>query len=554
MKKNNWQCIATLIALLIGVTTTGFAQTDRDLLNQLVEEDQKAISALVLYPEDVRMAILEASIYPEALIKMEAVQTETSKSFRNLMETHPRSTQEMLWDLTRYPDLIGLLTANEDASRGDLNRLLVNYPEVAKERAITAHRSYFPELVAIYEFQLEAERTFAALMQEYPTKTRDALQQLVEMPEVLTILTDHIRLTILVGDLYQKDTNWLLAELDRLNLEVAQKQAKELEEWKESLENNPEAKEQLTASAEAFGEEHYNDDDLYYGDDLYYDGEEEEYYNDPEIAKEDVIVEHHYHYSYPYWLGYPHWYYFARWRPYPYWYDWGFYYGPGRSMVIVGLPSYYFMNWYFYHPYHHYRWGYLSAHFVDYSYYGPRTIGNPIVRGVNGFRHRNEAVVTETWLRRDDKLVRRFEEFGTFETARIRHNNVRPQNPLSQKEYLERHNNRFPETRKVTPNTTEQKTFREPVYPRTYQPTVPTRKPKVDSKQRPPVQRLPNVRERTTKPKQVPRVNQGRERHKNIWDQSRSSRQQVRPRVTPQVRKAPTPTRKTTPRVKRNKN
>ncbi|HSY77684.1 MAG TPA: hypothetical protein VK890_12540, partial [Bacteroidia bacterium] len=65
----------------------------------------------------------------------------------------------------------------------------------------------------------------------------------------------------------------------------------------------------------------------------------------------------------------PTWYPYEYWYPYPYWYDWGFYYGPYGSMVVFGFPSFYFTNWYFYHPRHWHRYPHLGSAYVHH-YYG----------------------------------------------------------------------------------------------------------------------------------------------------------------------------------------
>ena len=183
-----------------------------------------------------------------------------------------------------------------------------------------------------------AEDAFSAILEAYNEVTQANLRRLSELPEILTILTDNIRVTLLVGDLYAKEPEWVLHKADSLNLVVARQQAEELDDWKESLQNDPQAQDELLASAESFAKEFDYDDE-------YYDWDDEGWQSD-EVTGE-VIVRHHYYHHYPYWFGYPHWYGYPCWRPNPYWYDWGFYIGPARSIVVVGLPSFHFTNWYF---------------------------------------------------------------------------------------------------------------------------------------------------------------------------------------------------------------
>ena len=398
------------------------AQTEKELLAQLIAEDQDAINALVLYPENTRMAILEATLYPEALIKLESIQTQTSTAFQELLGDYSKDIQQMIWDLTRYPDLIHRLAKTDGAAA--VNNVLKDYPDVIHQRAKEASRNYHHRLVKIDNLYQSADSAFKTLLSNYAPKTQDALQHLIALPEVLTILTENIRLSILVGDLYQQDPQWIIRQADSLNLEVARQNAQEMEDWKQSLEDNPEAMEELQASTEAFAEEYGYDDE-------YYDWEEDDVYYDNEVR--EVVVRHYYEYSYPYWFSYPSWYYYPRWRPYPFWHDWGFYYSSPRVVVVIRLPSFYFTNWYFYHPHHHYYWPHLSSHFVHH-YHGHRSFGSSITTGVTVWRSQNREIITDTWLKDERSLPKRFKEYGDFETARRKYNKKYPQKEISQEE------------------------------------------------------------------------------------------------------------------------
>ena len=86
-------------------------------------------------------------------------------------------------------------------------------------------------------------------MSRYSVATQQATNELVKMPEVLSILVDNIDQTILVGDIYKNDPAWVEEKATSLNLEVARRQAEELEDYKKQLEKDPEAyQEMLDAS------------------------------------------------------------------------------------------------------------------------------------------------------------------------------------------------------------------------------------------------------------------------------------------------------------------
>ncbi|MCB0596860.1 MAG: hypothetical protein H6557_22125 [Lewinellaceae bacterium] len=561
--------------LLMGASAILSAQPGESLLAQLAEEEKDAVNALAMYPEDTRLAILESSKYPEALIKMQRIQTQTSTSFQGLLQAYPQSTQEMIWDVTRYPGLVERLVSEGRGSQANIRGILRDYPEAVEENALSSGMQYLPLLEEINQVQRSADEAFNTLLRDYPPDVQNALNTLLGLPEVLTILTDNIELTLLVGDLYRRDPALVLHKADSLSLEVARQNAQELEDWKAELESNPEAAKELEASAEEFAAEYGYDDDYYDypDDDVYYDEPGRTY-----------VVENHYYYNYPYWFGYPYWYAYPRWRPYPYWYDWGFYYRPGRTLVILHLPSYYFTNWYFYHPNHHYRYPHLSAHFVRHYQHHPRS-GGSITTSVTGWRNNNREVITRNWIEDDNRLVERFREYGRFESERETYNRNNPTRALSQQEYLEKNANRYTELEKRVKQDRE--IYQEPAYaprdkapvrePEIRQPNIPKQEPRVEPKApeparqprtkaepretvkqpntrvepkervepAPPPRQEPQKREQATTPerkptpkteppqtREIPKVEQGRDYHKNRWEE---------PKPAPQPRTAPPP-------------
>lgn len=544
--------LAMLGFLLIALAAK--AQSQEELLAQLLEEEQGSIEALALYPEDTRTAILEASKYPEALIKLESVQSKTSESFRNLMESYPKETQKMIWDLTRYPGLVAILANNPGK---DPQNLLDEYPAVIHQRALDAYYKYPNLLSEIDYLNREWDLTFNKLIDKYPLSMQDAFRELVDLPEVLTILTENIRMTILVGDLYRHHPIWLLQQMDSLNLAIAREKAKETADWKQSLENDTQARNEFTASATAFANEYGYDDDYYaYDDDTY------GYYSEDRAE----VVEHYYYHHYPYWFGYPSWYMYPRWRPYPYWYDWGFYWGPSHVIIVIDLPSFYFTNWYFYYPQHHHHYPHFSSHLVNH-YYGHRTSSNSVTVGVENWRNRNREVVSNEWLESSRNRPEGFSEFGHFEEARQKYNRSHADKPLTQREYLDKNQKKYKtltsnvlsekpavrEERSRTAPSVKKETepsVRPPEKQEQTRKTEPSEKPKTDIP-------LPKTEPRQkTEPKAIPKVDKGSEHHRNTWEKSkpkveRNETAPARPKTT--APKTSTPKKSPAPKPNSNK-
>ncbi len=546
------------LILLIGFSQMAYAQSDKELLAQVAAENQMAVNALVLYPQETRQSILEATLYPEALIKLESIQKTTSESFKNLVEQYPQETQETIWDLTRYPELIPNLVQLGFDQSSEVDLLTNNYPEIIHSRIWDAYSNHFTLLVRINELQQSANRAFGILLSDYPGPAQEAFSTLIDLPEVLTLLTENIRLSILVGDLYRADPEWLLHKTDSLNMVVARQNAQELEDWQESLKEDPEAKQELETSAKEFAEANAYDD-------LYYDGEEA-YANEAQTQ----IVEYHY-YHYPFWFGYPYWYTHPRWRPYPVWYDWGFYFYPDRRISVVYLPSYYFIDWYFRYPHHHYRHPRLSAHFIRYYQRHPRS-NNSICNNVYRWQNSNKKIITDDFLKPDRDLVNRVKEYGKFESERVTYNTKNRTNPKSPTEFLEQNRRKYPALEKTVPKTKPEVATKRPTTvspkpqpntkPRTVTPPkseVPKTKPEVVPKRpttispkpqpntklrtvTPPKSEVPKTKPAPVNRQPVPKVEEAKKYHESTWEKSR---QKQVPRTSPQV---PTPsTKKSTP-------
>ena len=531
------------LAGLILIISTASAQHEKELLTEIFEEDRAAIDALVLYPKETRLVILETASSPQALIKLERIQQKTSAQFKDLLEKEAKATQQIIWDLTRYPNLVNRLIFEGDKKKKKIEQVLQNYPSIIHERAMDAGRNHYDLLVQIDELNQSSKKAFGLVLKDFPVNTQKALRTLVELPEVLTLLTDNIQLTILVGDLYQKDPEWLIQQSDSLSVEVNRLNEEEVQQWQEGLENDSDALANLKAASEEFAKENGHDD-------LYYESENEDdlyYYTEPEEDFERVSrVEHHY-YHYPYWYGYPSWYVTPRWRPYPSWWDWGFYFQPNRVAVFVRLPSFYFTNWYFHHPHHHYYYPYLTNHFVRHTHRAPRTHNSPVRISVNNWRDQNRTVITNEWLTNKKNRVNRIREFGRFESSRQDFNRKNPDRKVNQKTYLRDNSLRYP--RIITKKTDRKISKSTRKTPRIKQPSK-----KIEGNRR--TERRTIIRKatpsKTNKKTSIKRIDRARDYHQRTWD--RSKRKVTKPRVVPRTSTKRAPIKRSTKKTSKRKN
>jgi hypothetical protein len=409
------------------------AQSDQALLKDLAEENKKSIEALVLYPPETRLAILDATRHPEVLIKLQDMKTRTSTAFQNLIEDFPRSTQDVFYDLSRYPGLMERLVLHQEdaqAMRKDLEVL----PESKQGDAFGVATRQMATLTQIQQLTRTTDAAFDRLISRYATSTRKSFEHLLKLPEVLELLNEDLRFTILVGETYRDNPDWVIRQMDSLNVVVARNHAEELANWQKSIENDPAAQAELQAAAQEYakasGYISQTSDDLY-ADEGYYTEEDE------------PAAVFHYYEPYPYWYGYPWWEPYPRWHPYPWWWDWGCRFYPGQ-VVVVYMPSYYFMHWYFDVPYHHVYYNHLSTHFVNH-YYGYRRSGTTISTGVRDWHERNRTVISDDFISDKGRLPERLKDFGRFEQDWKNQNTRNPEKALDKEAFLDQNTKKYPD-------------------------------------------------------------------------------------------------------------
>jgi len=403
---------------------------DTNLMNQLNKDDQTAIDAVALYPEETRNSIYKACTQPEVIVRLNAMQKKTNADFSNLLSTYPKDVQEKIWNLTRYPGLISKLVENGQKSAPEINKILDSYPHEIDETAMEAGTKYYSLLSQIDQSNRSYNSQFENIIREYPAPTQEAFRSLIKQPEVLTILSDNMHMTVVIGDLYKRNPQLVEHNSDSLNHVLSQKQKQETKEWNETLEKNPEAKQQYEQAAKEYAQEN----------NIQYQTYENSYPYNPMS-----------YYPYNWWFGYPTWYPYSYWRPYPYWYDLGYYYGPGYRMVFIGMPSPYFFNWYWYHNEHHYRYPYFSNHCYNYYYSHPGSVWyNPVCRTVNNWRIENHNIVTNDWNRNDAHRVELFKEYGQMETNRETFNKQNPQHTVDRTQFINSNQDKYPMMKAAT--------------------------------------------------------------------------------------------------------
>jgi len=415
--------VVIFVVLPLFILQTATAQKKSVLPERLLKEDSASVAAIAVYPESVRSHILEACVYPEAIVKIELLQENTSAKFKDALQDYSKETQIQIWDVARYPGLLNKMAEGGKKSKEELKKIAADFPSEVSETIMESGRKDHELLVKVNEMNKNSEAAFETLIKEYPPKSQKAFRELVKYPEAVKVLTSGMRMTVVLGDTYKKDPEAVRETLDSLSAVYATQNAKNLEDWKNGLEKNPEAKKEMEESAKKFAsDEGYDDDEL--------------------VIRDKSVVINYVCYPYPYWMGYPWWYDYPYWYPYPYWYDWGFYYTP-YGMVYIGLPSYYFTYWYFYHHHHHYYYYHFSDYCINY-HYGHRGSVSGFHHGVSNWIATNENNLPPAYFTEAKGRSERLRELGKLDIEYNQTVKKEPGNKMSREEYLQSNAHRYP--------------------------------------------------------------------------------------------------------------
>jgi hypothetical protein len=550
MKKRCFLLLFALFPLFI------VAQNDRAMMDKLLTEDASELEAIALYPENIRISILEASIHPEVLVRMQSMQSQTSDRFKMIIGQLNREDQERVWEITRYPGLLKKIVTGGKKSADDLKLIASGFPEGIRESAVEYGRKEYNLLNEIFQLNRLTESTFDEILAPYPSATRTAYLDLLDHPEILSILSDNMNMTVVLGDLYKRNPAYVMQKTDSISLVLAETNAKELEDWKKSLEDNPEALKDLESAAGEYAREQ---------------GYTEDVYQQP--VTEAIEVQYVYQ-PYPYWYGYPWWYSYddyylnysynapvvyvlsprhrtswwyayPRWYPRPWWYDWGFYYGPSNQIIIWSLPSYNFCYWHFSADYHHYYYPHLSDHYVTWNQHH-RNSTSSLGRSVRNWENENKGRLPGNLLNNDPGRVERFREYGHLETSLSQYNQQHPGKQIDRSTYLDKNPKSYPNLTRPTGTLEARPAPASNVTPRNVTST-PIRKPKLkdpiwDTRPRTEPTRTPvrvnPPRIQTETPRSTQQINRAKDYHQGTWQQAnpQTRPQRVPVRITPPSR------------------
>ena len=476
------------------------------------KEDSAAINALALYPDSVRMEIFTACEYPAIIVDVASLQKNSNAAFADLLSSYPRTTQEDVYNLSRYPNLITQIVNGGQKSKEDMETLLAVYPSEIHDKGLKYGMEQFDLLSKINDLQMQVNRQFQTLISTYPQDVQKVFTDMLQMPEVMALLNDHLSLTVRVGDHYKRDPQYVMHKSDSNALVQAQQNAEQLNAWKQNIQEDTAAQNELKQAANDYADSNgYNNSDV------------DAPVNSDEVSNYSV-------YPYSYWFGYPTWYPYSYWYDYPYWYDWGFYYGPGGQIIVFGFPSYYFINWYFWYPYHCHRYPHLGAAYVRH-YYGAHRQNTLSRQVVHNWVHENRKYLPADFIKSNanNTRVEAIKQMGLVnEKALDKTGRV---DAKIRDQYLAKNATNYPALRTTPAQATmpEEKPMPDVRQQFTPQPAVNPQRTETQRAQ--PQQAQPN---RSQQQNNYNNVQNAQQYHSGSWEQAQPTRQQQQYQAPPQ--------------------
>ncbi|WP_461088273.1 hypothetical protein [Spirosoma gilvum] len=368
------QLPAKALLLAFGLAGAGlqpsFAQVAEPEQQSAPITDQTIISAIAPYRDDVRRSILLASQQPQVLTALAQQRANSEQAFVNQIQMYGQKKQAWFYDIARFPDVMhALATLPTGTSESSVKDLTKNLPADLQETAWKLYRHHHDDLVQVDNLNQQADLAFDNLINQLDIPTQTAFRQLINMPDVLTQLTDQIDKTTRLGEAYRANPDQVTNDLTALHDSLTVQNQQELAAYQNELNNDPQAKQELQQAGQAYAQANgYNTG----------------------INPNPAWVNSSYYYQnpYPFWFGYPYWYASPLWYPSAWWYGTGFYYGLGGSMVMFGLPSMGFSNWFFNTG--HYAYPHLYNRFNNYYVrtVGERHVWAPVNAGFMSAAHR----------------------------------------------------------------------------------------------------------------------------------------------------------------------
>lgn len=355
------------LGLLFAYPQSTLAQTTTDTQPAPVVPSTKQhnlLSAVASYRDDIRQSVLLASQQPQVLTQLARQQAQTQQAFAGLIQPFAQTKQGWFYDMARFPDALhALATLPVGSDKATVQAITKTLPADLQETAWKLYRHHNADMVQADQLNQQADQAFDRLLAPLDASTQSAFRQLLNTPDVLSLLTSQLDQTTQLGQSYQADPDGVSQQLATLHDKQEAQNKQELAEYQRELSQDPQAQQELQQAGQAYAQANG--------------------YSANGISPNPAWPSTPYYGQnpYSYWFGYPYWYGSPMWYPSAWGYGAGFYYGLGGNMVVFGLPSIGFSNWFFnrgygYYPHLYNRFNtYYNGNIGYHRYWSPSNSG-----------------------------------------------------------------------------------------------------------------------------------------------------------------------------------
>src|SRR5204863_2816912 len=113
--------------------------------------------------------------------------------------------QEQVWDLVREPGLLDRLATEEPPTSEQLDEIAKTYPESLAPAIRTFGSKHHDLLVDVAAIHRRASDRFDVALADLDPDTQQAFRDLVDQPELLSVLVHRVNLVVRLGDSYRKN-------------------------------------------------------------------------------------------------------------------------------------------------------------------------------------------------------------------------------------------------------------------------------------------------------------------------------------------------------------
>jgi hypothetical protein len=224
-------------------------------LREIAEQDRRAMEAIVLYPEEDRIAIFKACMYPETIVKLNRIRTRAIAGFESATATLNKQEQAALRTAVRNPEALKALSAG-----GSREQILAGFKNVPNDLALAAvgliSREEGKKAIAATErLYNDALLAMDEVIAAHPEDTRNAMKHLLRTPEVFAILADFLDQTVLVGAIYKKDPEFAIQRSAELHNQALDRNQKNLQDWYSSFQKNPNLWKEMKTAANTYAQQ-----------------------------------------------------------------------------------------------------------------------------------------------------------------------------------------------------------------------------------------------------------------------------------------------------------